>query len=50
LRARCLAGLARLPKAYRQINRVAVYPVRYTKRLEALLEKLRRRIRRSALK
>jgi hypothetical protein len=27
-----------------------VYPVRYTKRLEALLEKLRRRIRRSALK
>jgi hypothetical protein len=27
-----------------------VYPVRYTKRLEGLLEKLRRRIRRSALK
>ena len=50
LRARCLAGLARLPKTYRQINRTAVYPVRYTKRLEALLEKLRRRIRRSALK
>jgi nicotinate phosphoribosyltransferase len=50
LRARCLAGLARLPKTYRQINRAAVYPVRYTKRLEALLEKLRRRIRRSALK
>src|SRR6202167_2756330 len=50
LRARCVAGLARLPKTYRQINRTAVYPVRYTKRLEALLEKLRRRIRRSALK
>jgi nicotinate phosphoribosyltransferase len=50
LRARCLTGLARLPKTYRQINRTAVYPVRYTKRLEALLEKLRRRIRRSALK
>ena len=50
LRARCLAGLARLPRTYRQINRVAVYPVHYTKRLEALLEKLRRRIRRSALK
>src|SRR5277367_918456 len=49
LRARCLAGLARLPRTYRQINRAAVYPVRYTKRLEALLEKLRRRIRRSAL-
>src|SRR5580693_839670 len=50
LRARCLAGLARLPRTYRQINRAAVYPVQYTKRLEALLEKLRRRIRRSALK
>src|ERR1700734_997883 len=49
-RALCLANLARLPKAYRQINRAAVYPVHYTKRLEALLEKLRRRIRRSALK
>src|SRR5271156_6473758 len=50
LRARCVASLARLPKTYRQINRAAVYPVHYTKRLEALLEKLRRRIRRSALK
>jgi nicotinate phosphoribosyltransferase len=50
LRGRCMAGLARLPKRYRQINRTAVYPVRYSKRLQALLEKVRRRIRRSALK
>jgi nicotinate phosphoribosyltransferase len=50
LRARCLAGLARLPRRYRQINRTAVYPVRYSKRLEGLLEKLRRRVSRAALK
>jgi nicotinate phosphoribosyltransferase len=50
LRARCLAGLARLPGRYRQINRSAVYPVRYSKRLEGLLEKLRRRVSRAALK
>jgi nicotinate phosphoribosyltransferase len=50
LRARCLAGLARLPRALRRINRAAVYPVEYTKRLEVLLEKLRRRVRRAALR
>lgn len=50
LRARCLAGLARLPKSLRQINRVAVYPVRYSKILDSLLEKVRRRVRRSAVK
>jgi nicotinate phosphoribosyltransferase len=50
LRARCLAGLARLPRRYRQISRSAVYPVRYSKRLESLLEKLRRRVSRAALK
>jgi nicotinate phosphoribosyltransferase len=49
LRDRCIAGLACLPQRYRQINRTAVYPVRYSKRLETLLEKVRRRIRRSAL-
>lgn len=49
LRDRCMAGLACLPPRYRQINRTAVYPVRYSKRLQALLEKVRRRIRRSAL-
>ena len=50
LRAHCMANLARLPRPLRQISRSAVYPVRYTKRLKELLEKLRRRIRRSALK
>jgi nicotinate phosphoribosyltransferase len=50
LRARCLASLARLPRPYRQIDRTAAYPVRYTKSLEGLLEKLRRRVRRAALK
>jgi nicotinate phosphoribosyltransferase len=49
-RARCLAGLARLSRPLRQINRAAAYPVEYSKRLEVLLEKLRRRVRRAALK
>jgi nicotinate phosphoribosyltransferase len=49
LRARCLASLARLPRSYRRIDRAAVYPVRYTKSLKRLLEKLRRRVRRAAL-
>jgi nicotinate phosphoribosyltransferase len=49
-RARCLAGLARLSRPLRQINRAAAFPVEYTKRLEVLLEKLRRRVRRAALK
>ena len=50
LRGRCLAGLARLPVRYRQINRSAEYPVHYTKRLKQHLEKLRRRIRKAAPK
>jgi nicotinate phosphoribosyltransferase len=50
LRARSLASLSRLPKRYRQINRSVEYPVHYSKQLEAMLEKVRRRIRRSALK
>ncbi len=50
LRERCISGLEHLPQRYRQINRTAVYPVRYSKRLETMLEKVRRRIRRSALK
>jgi nicotinate phosphoribosyltransferase len=50
LRDRCVAGLARLPRQYRRIDRGAVYPVCYSKRLESMLEKVRRRIRRSALK
>lgn len=50
LRERCLAGLAHLPNRYRQISRAVAYPVHYSKRLETMLEKVRRRIRRSALK
>lgn len=50
LRERCLAELARLPERYRQIEHAAAYPVCYSKRLEKLLEKVRRRIGRSALK
>ncbi len=50
LRGRCLAGLQRLPAKYRQINRTAEYPVHYSKRLNQHLEKLRRRIRKSAPK
>jgi nicotinate phosphoribosyltransferase len=50
LRERCLSSLAHLPLRYRQINRATVYPVRYSKRLESLLEKVRRRMRSSALK
>jgi nicotinate phosphoribosyltransferase len=49
-RARCLAGLGRLPARYRRIDRSAVYPVAYTKRLESHLEKLRKRIMKSAPK
>ncbi len=50
LRGRCIAGLSRLPRRYLQIYRTAVYPVRYTQRLKSMLEQVRRRIRRSALK
>jgi nicotinate phosphoribosyltransferase len=48
-RTLCASNLARLPKKYRQINRTAVYPVTYTTDLEALLEKVRKRVRGSAL-
>lgn len=50
LRARTLASLARLSKSYRQINRSLEYPVRHSKQLEVMLENVRRRVRRSALK
>jgi nicotinate phosphoribosyltransferase len=50
LRERCLTGLARLPQRCRQINRAAAYPVRYSKQLEELLEKVRRRVRGFAVK
>jgi nicotinate phosphoribosyltransferase len=50
LRDRCLAGLLRLPRPYRRIDRTAIYPVCYSKRLETMLEKVRRRVRRAGLK
>jgi nicotinate phosphoribosyltransferase len=48
LRERCSAGLARLPARFRQIDRTAVYPVRYSKRLQKMLAEVRRRVRRAA--
>jgi len=50
LRERCLGSLARLPKRYLQIHRSAAYPVRYSKRLSALRNEVRQRVRRLALK
>jgi nicotinate phosphoribosyltransferase len=50
LRNRCAAGLARLPQRYRHINRAAAYPVQHSKALQASLQKVRQRIRRSAVK
>lgn len=50
LRDRCIAGLAHLPKGYRRIDKRAEYPVRYSKQLEKLLDKIRKRVRRSAPK
>ncbi|MGH9562943.1 MAG: hypothetical protein ACRD3S_15945, partial [Terracidiphilus sp.] len=50
LRDRCIAGLARLPKPYLQLNRSAVYPVRYSQLLKSMLAKVRRRVQHSAVK
>jgi nicotinate phosphoribosyltransferase len=50
LRGRCINSLARLPQKFLQINRSAVYPVRYSQRLKKMLEQVRRRVRGSALK
>jgi nicotinate phosphoribosyltransferase len=44
MRERCLAGVARLPKRFRQLGRTAVYPVRYSKHLDGLLNEIRRRV------
>ncbi|HTV60893.1 MAG TPA: nicotinate phosphoribosyltransferase [Verrucomicrobiae bacterium] len=49
LRARCSAGLARLPEKFRRIDRQEKYPVKYGKSLERMLDKVRRRVRKSAL-
>src|SRR3984957_5019727 len=50
LRDRCVAGLAHLPERYRRIDKRAEYPVRYSKQLEKLLDKIRKRVRSSAPK
>lgn len=50
LRERCKAGLACLPPRFRQIGRESSYPVHYTRRLHKMLEKVRRRVTRLALK
>ncbi len=49
-RERCRASLARLPERYRQLRREVVYPVSYSKRLESLLEKLKKRVGRAKAK
>ncbi len=50
LRDRCMANLAKLPARYRQIQRSVAYPVRYTKRLTAMRDEVKQRVRRFALK
>jgi nicotinate phosphoribosyltransferase len=50
LRDRCVAGLAHLPERYCRIDKRAEYPVRYSKQLEKLLDKIRKHVRRSAPK
>jgi nicotinate phosphoribosyltransferase len=50
LRDRCIASVAKLPPRYRQIQRSAIYPVRYTKRLTAMRDEVKQRVRRFALK
>lgn len=45
LRDRCTSSLARLPQRYRRIDRSAVYPVRYSKRLRSLLKEVRQRVK-----
>lgn len=49
-RDRCATGLARLPERYRQLRRDVAYPVRYSARLKALLEDVKRNVRRSKKK
>ena len=49
LRERCTVGLARLPEKYRRIDRSASYPVKYGKTLERMLDKVRRRVKKSAI-
>jgi nicotinate phosphoribosyltransferase len=49
-RERAMTNLAHLPKRYRQISRKAAYPVHYSSLLEKMLEKVRRRVNRAAVK
>jgi nicotinate phosphoribosyltransferase len=49
-RERCRASLAKLSERYRQLRRDVVYPVSYSKRLESLLEKLKKRVGRAKVK
>ncbi len=50
LRERCISSLARLPKQYPQLNRSAIYPVRYSQRLKVMLADVRRRVQHPAVK
>jgi nicotinate phosphoribosyltransferase len=50
LRDRSMANLRKLPRRYRQILRSAVYPVRYSKRLTAMRDRVKQRVRRFAIK
>jgi nicotinate phosphoribosyltransferase len=43
-RERCMDSLKHLPERYRQIRRKAVYPVRYSEKLDRMLEKVRKRV------
>jgi nicotinate phosphoribosyltransferase len=48
MRERCIDGVAKLPARHRRIDKTVEYPVRYSTRLRALLEKVRKRIHGSA--
>jgi len=50
MRERCAASLKCLPPRYKQMRRAAVYPVRYSARLEAMLDQVRRRVRHATAK
>jgi len=49
LRERCASGLAHLPEKFRRIDRAEKYPVKYGKSLERMLDKVRRRVKKSAI-
>jgi nicotinate phosphoribosyltransferase len=47
-RDRCKENLRKLPKRYLSLAHISPYPVRHSKRLKAMLEEVRRRIRRAS--